>query len=224
MSVPRALLVFAKAPKPGNVKTRLLTAVSPKDAAELHAACILDALRLSQSVRGADVLWFVTGGQSYFRKLMKMQLCGRGLKLFSQHGENLGARLEYAFRKTFQAGYRELVVIGTDTPWMGAKRLRAAFAALCTSDLVLGPAEDGGYYLLGLRREVPEIFRRIPWSTEGVLNATVRVASRAKLQLKLLRRDFDLDRPKDLQKAQKLLKRNPRLAPALATALRRVLF
>ncbi len=221
MTAPRALLVFAKAPKAGCVKTRLMEVVSPEDAADLHAACIADTLRLAGSERGVDVLWFVAGGQSYFRRLLKTTPGSGNGKIFAQQGHDLGARLQHAFRKTFQAGYREIVVVGTDSPWMGATRLRAAFAALRTSDVVIGPAEDGGYYLLGLRHAVPGVFRGIPWSTQDVLKTTLCVALHAKLQVKLLRRDFDLDRPQDLQKARQLLKRRPRLAPALATALRK---
>ena len=76
MNVTRALLIFAKAPNPGTVKTRLLAAISPKDAADLHAACIADTQYLSLSLRGVDVLWFVAGGQSYFRKLVRTQPAG----------------------------------------------------------------------------------------------------------------------------------------------------
>jgi len=220
MSVSRALLVFAKAPKPGNVKTRLLPAVSPKEATDLHAACIVDTLRLSRGLRRVDVLWFTAGGPGHFRKLRKIQP-GTTPATFSQRGGNLGARLEHAFGKGFRAGYREIVVIGTDTPWMGSARLRAAFVALRAADVVIGPAEDGGYYLLGMNKPIPEVFRDIPWSTDGVLTATLKAISRAKLRVKLLPKDFDLDRPKDLQNARRLLKTKPRLAPALAAAIRK---
>ncbi len=158
MSGSRALLVFAKTPKPGKVKTRLL---------------------------------------------------------------ELGVRMENAFRKCFAMGYREVVVIGTDTPWMGAERVRKAFSELKANDVVIGPAEDGGYYLLGMQKFVPEVFRGIPWSTERVLELTLKVVERGKLRGKLLRRDFDLDRPEDLKRAGRILKRRPRVAPALAAAIGR---
>jgi glycosyltransferase A (GT-A) superfamily protein (DUF2064 family) len=119
-------------------------------------------------------------------------------------------------------GYREVVVIGTDTPWMGAERVRKAFAELKANDVVIGPAEDGGYYLLGMRKFAPGIFRGIPWSTERVLELTLKVIVRAKLRGKLLRRDFDLDRPGDLKRARRMLKRRPRMAPALAAKVARI--
>jgi uncharacterized protein len=222
MSGSRALLVFAKTPKPGKVKTRLRAAVSPEVAAALHEACIEDTLQLVRKMRGYDVFVFAAGGVSYFRALVKKQGSGARVRVLPQRGADLGARMEGAFRKCFAMGYREVVVIGTDTPWMGAERVRRAFAELKANDLVIGPAEDGGYYLLGMRMFVPEIFRKIPWSTGRVLELTLKVVGKAKLRGKLLRRDFDLDRPEDLRRAARMLKRRPRLAPALAAAIEKV--
>ena len=222
MSGRRALLIFAKAPKPGKVKTRLLAAVSAEVAAALHAACIADTLRIARGLRGCDVLLFAAGGAEYFRELVQEQKIATRVQVFPQRGEQLGARLENAFRKSFRKGYREVVVIGTDTPWMRAGRLRAAFAALQGSDVVIGPAEDGGYYLLGMRTMMPGIFRGIPWSTARVLKLTLGVAERLNLHAKLLPQDFDLDRPEDLRGAVRMLKSNARLAPGLAAAVAQI--
>jgi uncharacterized protein len=219
MSGSRALLVFAKTPKPGKVKTRLLAAVSAGVAAELHAACIADTLRLAQSVRGCDVFVFAAGGTSYFRKLVKKQAGSARVRVLPQRGAELGARMESAFRKCFALGYGEVVVIGTDTPWMGVARVRRAFASLKANDAVIGPAEDGGYYLLGIQRMVTRVFREIPWSTESVLVLTLQKILALKLRKKLLRWDFDLDRPGDLRRAKRMLKRRPGLAPALARTI-----
>ncbi|HWN75349.1 MAG TPA: TIGR04282 family arsenosugar biosynthesis glycosyltransferase [Candidatus Udaeobacter sp.] len=219
MSGSCALLVFAKTPKPGKVKTRLLAAVSAEDAAALHAACIEDTRRLALKLRGCDVFVFAAGGTRHFRKLVKKQGSGARVRVLPQRGSDLGTRMENAFRKCFAMGYREVVVIGTDTPWMGAERVRQAFADLRANDVVIGPAEDGGYYLLGMRKMVPKIFRTIPWSTERVLELTLKKIVALKLQRKLLRRDFDLDRPEDLKRAAKMLKKRPRIAPALGKAI-----
>lgn len=219
MSCARALLIFAKAPKPGKVKTRLLTAVSAEVAAGLHEACITDTLRLARGLRGCDVFLFVAGGAGYFRRMVKERGIRSRARVFPQRGAQLGARLENAFRKSFGMGYREVVVIGTDTPWMGAARLRAAFAALRGNHAVIGPAEDGGYYLLGMKKFVPGIFRGIPWSTERVLELTLDVAKGLKVRTKLLRMDFDLDRPEDLRRAARMLKREPQRASGLAVAM-----
>jgi uncharacterized protein len=219
MSGSRALLVFAKTPKPGKVKTRLLAAVSADVAAALHAACIEDTLRIARQMRGCDAFVFAAGGTGYFRRLVKKKGSGARLQVLPQRGADLGARMENAFRKCFAMGYREVAVIGTDTPWMGVERVRRAFAELKANDVVIGPAEDGGYYLLGIRKMVAEIFRGIPWSTERVMALTLQKIGVLKLRTKLLRRDFDLDRPEDLQTAKRMLKRKPRLAPVLAGAI-----
>jgi rSAM/selenodomain-associated transferase 1 len=222
MSGSRALLVFAKTPKPGKVKTRLLAAVSAEVAAVLHAACIADTLRLARKMRSCDVFVFAAGGTSYFRRLAKKQGSGSRLRVLPQRGGELGARMEHAFRKCFALGYREVVVIGTDTPWMGAARVRRAFALLKANDVAIGPAEDGGYYLLGMRKMVAKIFRGIPWSTERVLDLTLEKIAALKLRKKLLRRDFDLDRPEDLRRAARLLQRRPQVARRLAAAIGKV--
>jgi uncharacterized protein len=222
MSGPRVLLIFAKTPKPGKVKTRLLAEVSAEVAAALHAACIADTLRMARRLRGCDVLLFAAGGESHFRGLLEEMGMRSRVRVFRQRGEELGERLENAFRNGFRMGYREVVVIGTDTPWMGTARLVAAFAALREGDLVIGPAEDGGYYLLGMKRMVPGIFRGIPWSTERVLELTMGVARGLKLRTKLLRKDFDLDRPEDLRRAGRMLKRRAGLAEELAGEIGRI--
>jgi len=221
MSGSRALLVFGKTPKPGKVKTRLMAAVSADVAAALHAACIEDTLRFVRKTRGCDAFVFAAGGTGYFRRLVKKQGSGARMQVLPQRGADLGTRMENAFRKCFAMGYHEVVVIGTDTPWTGVERVRGAFAELKANDVVIGPAEDGGYYLLGMRKMVAEIFQGIPWSTERVLELTLEVIAEQKVRGKLLRRDFDLDRPEDLKRAAGMLKRRPRVAPALAAAIGR---
>jgi len=217
MTPRRALLIFAKVPRPGTVKTRLQSVVTPEQAAELHEACISDTLRLARDVARCDVLVFSAGGTAYFAKRRN-----RKMRVFPQRGANLGERLENACRKVFRMGDRKVVVIGTDSPWMGTECLRNAFASLARNDMVLGPTADGGYFLLGLTKFVPEVFRGISWSTEKVCQQTLRAAQRVELSTKLLAKEFDLDRPDDLLRAGKMLKKNPLRSPALAKAIQRI--
>jgi rSAM/selenodomain-associated transferase 1 len=223
MASPNALLIFAKAPVPGRVKTRLLPAVTTAGAAEIQKACITDTLRMAGKVRGCDLFLFGAGGPAYFRALVQRGPSGQtrwhGAKFWPQRGRDLGERLENAFRKVFRRGYRHVVVIGTDTPWMGAARIGEAFQALVKEDVVLGPCRDGGYYLLGLRRFLPEFFRGIPWGTSRACRATLRAARRCGAKGKILRMDFDLDRPGDLRRAKRLLTARPERAPNLAGTL-----
>src|SRR5258708_33555722 len=122
MSGTRVLLVFAKTPKPGKVKTRLLASVPAEVAAALHEACIADTLGLARKMRGCDVLVYAAGGTSYFRKLVKRLGSGARLRVMSQRGEDIGARMENAFRTCFAAGYWGGVGIWTDEPWRGGGR------------------------------------------------------------------------------------------------------
>jgi len=224
MKPTRAVLIFAKAPKAGSVKTRLHSAVTPQLAAQIHAACIADTLRLARSLRNCDVIIFAADGSSYFRRALQEQnrrhKLAKTVRVLPQKGRDLGERLQNAHRIVFARGYRSAVVIGTDSPWMGKARVRAAFAALRKADIVIGPAEDGGYFLLGMRENHAELFREIPWSTERVCELTMRLAKNAGLRVRRLRRDFDLDRPEDLRRAQKMLRKNPQRAPTLAKLLR----
>jgi uncharacterized protein len=223
MASPNALLIFAKAPVPGRVKTRLLPAVSAAGAAEIQKACIADTLRMAGKVRGCDLFLFGAGGPAHFRALAQRgpsRIKRRhAAKLLPQRGRDLGARLENAFRKVFGRGYGRVVVIGTDTPWMGAARIGEAFRALAENDVVLGPCRDGGYYLLGLRGFLPEFFRGIPWGTSRACRATLRAARRYGARRRILRVDFDLDRPGDLRRAKRLLSARPERAPNLAGTL-----
>ena len=204
------------------MKTRLLAVVSAEVAAALHEACIAGTLRLARKMRGCDAIMFAAGGTSYFRKQVKKRESGANVRVLPQRGADLGARMESAFRKCFAMGYREVVVIGTDTPWMGVERVRRAFAELKTNDVVIGPAEDGGYCLLGTRRMVTDIFRGIPWSTERVLELTLKKVAALKLRKRLLRLDFDLDRPEDLPRATRMFKRESRRAPRLAVEIAKI--
>jgi hypothetical protein len=224
MKPTRALLIFAKAPKTGRVKTRLHSAVPPPIAAQIHAACFADTLRLARSLPNCDLLIFAAGGSAYFRRALQKESLGHKrpmtVRVLPQRGRDLGERLENAHKIVFARGYRGAVVIGTDSPWMGKERVRAAFAALRRADIVIGPAEDGGYFLLGTRRKHAELFREIPWSTDRVSKLTIRAARSAGLRVKKLPRDFDLDRPEDLHRAQKMLLKSPHRAPALAKLFR----
>ncbi len=102
---------------------------------------------------------------------------------------------------------------------MGAARIHGAFEALGASDVALGPTVDGGYYLVGVRQKLPALFRDIPWGTRRVWVETLRAASLAHASMDVLPHDFDLDRPADLDRAARMLRRNPHRAPALARIL-----
>lgn len=198
MKFPSArILVFAKAPVPGEVKTRLIPPLTPLMAAELHGRLVKEtAARLAGARLAPIELWCSPDTRhALFLELARTH----GFSLHRQEGANLGERMDAAFTEALGRG-GEAVLVGTDCPLLDGAYLRDALEALKGSDAVLGPAEDGGYVLLGLKRPAPQLFSRMPWGT-----ARVAALSRARL-VSLGRRWgelptlWDLDRPEDLER------------------------
>lgn len=216
-----ALILFAKAPEPGRVKTRLLDTVSAAEAAEVQRACIEDAVALAQSLRVCDRFLFASGDPLKMKRFVRR---GRGRDTWqvrAQTGRDLGERMENAFEEIFRAGYQRAVVIGTDAPWMRRARIEQALRLLRHATVVLGPTADGGYYLAGATQVVPEMFRGIRWGSGHVFDVTRARLRRAHVSLRLLPPDFDLDRRADLIRAARLLSAHPERARALARLLQK---
>ncbi len=211
------VLLFARAPEPGSVKTRLAARIGAGEAAAAHRACLLDALRLVDCARACRRRLLLAGESS--RLAEQGIVLPVGWAIEPQRGRDLGERMSRAFAKAFRHGARRVVAIGTDTPWMGRRRIEMAFDRLNRYDVVLGPSADGGYYLIGLRRPMPELFRGIAWGRRSVLADTRRAVERARASCALLAWDFDLDRVRDLERARELLQREPHRAPELAASL-----
>jgi len=209
-------------PEPGRVKTRLLTTLTPQQAAAIHRACLEDTVGHVARVPGCRKCLRVAAGLDEARKLAAALKLDGTWQVGAQRGRDLGARLEEAFESLFRAGYGRVVVVGTDTPWMGSERILRALELLNTADVVLGPTADGGYYLVSAQCVVPAMFRDIPWSTSQVFERTVRALEVAHASYRLLPRDFDLDRPEDLARATALLGENETRAPLLAQVLRKL--
>ena len=153
------LVVMAKAPRPGEVKTRLVPPLRPEDAAALHRCCVLDTLEKVSRLDGVDIAlaYWPPDAEAEFDKLWSGE--GGGLR-FSQAGRDLGERMLTCFRRVFDAGYRCAALHGTDIPLASAGELARGFERLRrdSTDLVLGPTDDGGYYFIGARAVHPELF------------------------------------------------------------------
>ncbi len=191
------LIVFTRYPEPGLTKTRLIPALGAQGAAELHrqlAEHTLTQARELQASRSVSVeVWFAGGDETLMRDWLGDETVCR------HQGEgDLGARMSRAFQEAFSNGAQGAVIIGTDCPDLDARVLGDAFQQLLKFDLVLGPAADGGYYLIGLRRKVPELFTGITWGTGQVLQQTAAKADRLNLTTSKLRQLADIDRPEDL--------------------------
>ncbi|HTP41636.1 MAG TPA: TIGR04282 family arsenosugar biosynthesis glycosyltransferase [Nitrospiria bacterium] len=187
----QALIIFAKAPEPGEVKTRLSPPLTSKQAARLHEAFLLDVVRASHSL-GGITRWLSCAPSTthpYFRHLARRFR----LRLLTQTGATLGERMASALRQALDAGATRAVLIGTDMPTLPPSILHNAFRQLRGVDVVLGPACDGGYYLVGVSRRVPPIFDCIPWGRSTVLEATLSGINRLGLRCRLLPFWYDVD-------------------------------
>jgi rSAM/selenodomain-associated transferase 1 len=192
----RGLIIFAREPVPGKVKTRLAREVGNKCAAELYCAMIEDVLANAASLDGVQPLLFWALDSA----VMPADPGIPGLRMFEQHGTTLGARMEAAFRHAFQNGIDVCCIIGTDSPDLPPEYIAEAFDLLENNraDVVFGPAEDGGYYLLGLRQIWRELFADIAWSTPEVLAASLARANELGLRTSLLPSWYDIDTLQDL--------------------------
>jgi rSAM/selenodomain-associated transferase 1 len=197
-----ALVIFAKAPIPGQVKTRLCPPLTPDEAATLHGSFILDTLERTKVAVAKFKLpidRYLACAPSTTHVFFKIMEERQGVKLIDQVGDDLGARMNQAFRTLFAQGYRQVLLIGTDVPTLPLDHFKQALTALENHDLVLGPALDGGYYLICLKRMTPELFVDIPWSTDQVLRLTQENAAAINLKVSLIQPWRDVDTLADLE-------------------------
>jgi rSAM/selenodomain-associated transferase 1 len=191
-----ALVVMAKAPVAGEVKTRLVPPLSSEDAAELYRCLLLDMLDHVAVFDGADlyIAFDPPGAASLFQ-----EIAPPGFFCFPQRGGDLGGRMHAIFEDMFGREYQRVAVIGSDLPVFPLNFMDDAFRALAESGrVVLGPSRDGGYYLIGLDRPEPEIFSDIRWGSDRVFETTRRKLSRIGIEPVLLPVWFDVDRVEDL--------------------------
>lgn len=191
------LLVMAKAPWPGAVKTRLCPPLTPGLAADLYRAFLRDTVATGASLPG--VALGVVYPPALARAVDGLRaLLPADASLWPQEGVGLGAGLRGAFAGGFAAGYRRVVVVSSDSPTLPAAVLTETFDALAGHDVVLGPATDGGYYLLGLTAPQPALFEEIAWSTAAVYEQTSARVTALGLSCHVTRRWTDVDTVADL--------------------------
>jgi uncharacterized protein len=192
----RAIIIMAKVPRAGTVKTRLQSVLPPEKCAELAAAFLQDTLEKAKTVCKNIILAYSPAGQS--RHLAGM--ISPEIILIEQTGENLGERMfnafEFVFNKNSEAA---VVMIGTDSPTFPPESLAQAFEALeKDAEIVLGKSKDGGFYLIGLRRIMPGIFDEIAWSSPRVFERiTENIKDSGSEKLKLIPEHYDVDTPDD---------------------------
>ncbi|HEY7585075.1 MAG TPA: TIGR04282 family arsenosugar biosynthesis glycosyltransferase [Candidatus Deferrimicrobiaceae bacterium] len=191
-----ALILMAKAPIPGRVKTRMCPPLSPRDAAGLYACLLADASAEAARLRDARrYLWYAPPERkSYF--------LGEPFSPFllrRQEGSDLGERMARAIDEAFAGGARRAVIVGADCPALSAGRIRSAFRELaCGADAVFGPAADGGFYLAGLCAPDSRLFRDVEWSASSVLSEVLSRCRLSGMTYALLPVESDVDTPDDL--------------------------
>jgi rSAM/selenodomain-associated transferase 1 len=213
-----ALVVFVKHPRPGAVKTRLAAAIGPEAAADLYRALVEHVLEATTPRPGdyERLVFFDPPGA-----LEEMRTWLPGVRLLAQQGGDLGERMADALARAFARGARRVAIVGTDAPGVTREAVGQALRALDAADVALGPAEDGGYYLLALREPRPELFSGIAWSTSNVAAETRARASSSRLSVRELPALRDLDTVDDLRGLWPRLDGLLAARPALREALRR---
>ncbi len=197
MSGERLLMIFAKNPRPGEVKTRLAESVGDRRARSIYLRLLRRTRRVASRTEADRQIWFSrppTESERWPRSRFVERL---------QEGDNLGSRMRNAFREAFEEGYGRVVIIGSDCPGLNTDHLEEAFEKLGAHQAVLGPSADGGYYLLGMNRFYPGLFDGIPWSTGRVLEKTLGKTESLGLEIHRLPQLNDVDTEADWQEARR---------------------
>ncbi len=199
----RCLIVFAKEPKRGKVKTRLSSVFSQQKCLALYKALLKDTLETAQCVpcEKRIVSYEASRVPRYLRKT------ARPFTFYKQKGRNLGERMHNAFRFATDLDAAKTVIIGSDAPTLGCARISDAFSQLDHADLVLGPSIDGGYYLIALKVPFANLFNGVSWSSESVLRKTLANAKKYQKKVALLPFVRDIDEPRDLEYLKRSLSR-----------------
>ncbi len=209
------VLVMAKAPIPGTVKTRL--GLPPRDAAGLQAALIRDTVKKARSLAPTTLAGAPADRLDLIRPILP-----DGVALISQPSGDLGDRMLNASRALFDTSPDAVLLLGTDAPTLPPEAIETASSALALNDVSIIPSTDGGYVLLGLRRPVAAVFRGVEWSTEAVHRQTLERAEEAGLSVHKGDPWYDVDGPEDLDRLREELAARPYLAPRTADFLGRM--
>jgi rSAM/selenodomain-associated transferase 1 len=201
-----AIMIFAKSPIPGRVKTRLCPPLRPEEAVELYKSFVKDTIHTAQAVKNS-VTTILYDPSTQFPGI---DWLGPGFpeSFISQKGRDLGDKLSTAFLEAFARGAERVLAIGSDLPHLERDIIESAFSMLDKKDVVLGPAEDGGYYLIGLKRCWNDLFSGIAWSTSRVFKQTVQRTQNAGLSMGILPRLYDVDTASELNALEALLQKN----------------
>lgn len=191
-----AILVFIKAPEKGKVKSRLAKSVGEDTALDIYKCLVCDTL---ETLKKGNYIFTLCFYPPDSQGIVKDWL-GNAHSFMSQHGENLGERMKNAFVQAFSGGMTKVLLIGSDIPELSISLVNEAFDAMDTKEAVIGPAHDGGYYLIGFRRDSfqPAIFQGISWGTGSVFYQTMNIFDKTGSRVHSLPGLTDIDTLEDL--------------------------
>ena len=219
-----AVAILTRAPIPGRAKTRLAAAVGDEAAARLAAAMLADTVAALRASRAWELVLFVEPAAA----VPQIQALSGAHECRPQASGSVGGRMAAAVAELSSEGFAPLIVVGTDIPALGARHAYAALRTLDSADVVLGPATDGGYYLIGLHGPAPSLFsdEHVHWSTDGVLAETQALAAAAELRTSMLDQEADVDTADDLASLRERLNRDrqacgPRMRAVLSATRER---
>lgn len=188
----QALIIFVKNPVKGKVKTRLAKTIGEENAVEIYQLLLNHTRKISLET-DCDKFVFhkdnISNNDLWDTKEFNKQL---------QHGSDLGERMKNAFNFVFNQGYQKVTIIGSDCYEIQSEDINKAFELMNKASVVIGPAYDGGYYLLGLNKKIPDIFTNVEWSTKKVFPETVHRLNQSKTSYALLPALSDIDVEDDL--------------------------
>ncbi len=189
-----ALILFARDPVLGKVKTRLSPFLDEDVILKLYTCFLHDSLNKIRQIKNTDCFVGVapSNDSGFFTGTL-----GSNIQLFVQEGEELGDKMRRAMQDRFSEGYERVVIIGSDSPSLPVSYLTRALNS--EKDMVIGPSTDGGYYLIGMKDKVVEVFDGVTWGTEKVLRETCERLGKNGVELELLPVWYDVDSPEDLK-------------------------
>lgn len=217
-----ALVIMTKAPEPGQVKTRLVPPLDYAEAAALASALLHDQLDNLAKFTGASrfINYAPRDAGDHFASFASL-----GFALFAQEGADLGARMRHAFERLFASGFARVVLVGSDLPVLQHKTLKAAFETLDgRAEVVFAPTLDGGYYLVGMRRPVFDVFENIVWSRNDVLERSIHALTRIGIRYELLSTSYDIDAVDDIRRLFSDCENGGLTMPATVAVLKRLRF
>ena len=182
-----ALCIMFRIPEYGNVKQRLAAQIGHNEALNAYASMLHETINNVSRLKGIDIYGFYEGRASQQANLLQ------GFETLPQQGKDLGEKMLNAVNLLFKKGYSKVILIGSDSPDMPVSFVSEAFVQLDSHELVIGPSNDGGYYLIGMNSPIDSVFKGIQWGQSNVLQETISIAESEGIKYFLLPEWYDID-------------------------------